>query len=208
MSLPFSFTPLAQWLTLIVAALQKAAAARAGRDHAVAPLVMLLWTRLARLTARFDALVARLTAGHPAAPCRQRTRPASIVPARKAPAPGLRLPRSQAWLIRLLPGEAASYGGQLQALLADPQMAALLAAAPEAGRILRPLCRLLAIAPEGMLALPSAAGKPAPKPRPAKPAPPPEPPSAISQIWAVLTAGMPAAAPDPPPRKPPWLSLA
>jgi len=197
MSLPFSFTPLAQWLTLIVAALQKAAAARAGRDHAVA-----------RLTARFDALVARLTAGHPAAPARQRTRPASTAPARKAPAAILRLPRSQAWLIRLLPGEAASYGCQLQALLADPAMAALLAAAPEAGRILRPLCRLLAIAPEGLLALPSTAGKPAPKPRPAKPAPPPAPPSAISQIWAVLTAGMPAAAPDPPPRKPPWLSLA
>jgi len=138
MSLPFSFTPLAHWLTLIVAGLQKAAAARAGRDHAVAPLVTLLWTRLARLTARFDALVARLTAGHlpaerPAAPARPRTRSA-----RKAPAAGLRLPRGRAWLIRLLPGEAASYGCQLQALLADPQMAALLAAAPEAGRILRP----------------------------------------------------------------------
>jgi hypothetical protein len=64
MSLPLLFTPLAHWLTLIVAGLQKAAAARAGRDHAVAPLVTLLWTRLARLTARFDALVARLTAGH------------------------------------------------------------------------------------------------------------------------------------------------
>ncbi len=120
MNLPLSFTPLAHWLTLIVAGLQKAAAARAGRDHAVAPLVMLLWTRLSRLTARFDALVARLTAGHvpagrPAAPGRPRTRPA-----RKAPAAGLRLPRGQAWLIRLLPGEAASYGCQLQALLADP----------------------------------------------------------------------------------------
>jgi hypothetical protein len=208
MSLPFSFTPLAQWLTLIVTALQKAAAARAGRDHAVAPLVTLLWTRLARLTARFDTLVARLTAGHPAAPARQRTRPTSTASARKAPAAGLRLPRSHTWLIRLLPGEAASYGCQLQALLADPQMAALLAAAPEAGRILRPLCRLLAITPEGPLALPSAAGKPAPKPRPVKPAPPPESGPTLAQMWAALTNQTPAAAPDPPPRKPPWLSLA
>ena len=208
MNLLLSFTPLAHWLTLIVGGLQKAAAARAGRDHAVAPLVMPLWTRLARLTARFDALVARLTAGHlpaerPAAPARPRTRSA-----RKAPAAGLRLPRGRAWLIRLLPGEAASYGCQLQALLADLQMAALLAAAPEAGRILRPLCRLLAIAPEGSLALPSAAGKPAPTPRPAKPAPPPAPPSAISLIWAALTGQPPGVTPDPPPRKPPWLSLA
>ncbi len=206
MNLPLLFTPLAHWLTLIVAGLQKAAAARAGRDHAVAPLVMLLWTRLARLTARFDALVARLTAGHSPAGRPAASRPQRTRSARKAPAAGLRLPRGRAWLIRLLPGEAASYGCQLQALLADPQMAALLAAAPEAGRILRPLCRLLAIAPEGLLALPSAAGKPAPKPRPAKPAPPPAPPSAISQIWAVLTAGMSAVTPDdPPPRKPPWL---
>jgi len=193
MSLPFSFTPLAQWLTLIVTALQKAAAARAGRDHAVVPLVTLLWTRLAR----FDTLVARLTAGHPAAPARQRTRPTSTASARKAPAAGLRLPRSHTWLIRLLPGEAASYGCQLQALLADPQMAALLAAAPEAGRILRPLCRLLAITPEGLLALPSTAGKPAPKPRPAKPAPPLEPPSAISLIWAALTGLPPGVTPVP-----------
>jgi hypothetical protein len=208
MNLPLLFTPLAHWLTLIVAGLQKAAAACAGRDHAVAPLVMLLWTRLARLTARFDALVARLTAGHPAAPARPRTRSASTAPARTAPAAALRLPRSHTWLIRLLPGEAASYGCQLQALLADPAMAALLAAAPEAGRILRPLCRLLAITPEGPLALPSAAGKPAPRPRPAKPAPPPESGPTLAQMWAALTNQTPAAAPDPPPRKPPWLSLA
>jgi hypothetical protein len=203
--IPLSFAPLAQWLTLLVTGLRQAAAARASRDHAVAPLVMLLWTRLARLTARFDALVARLTAGHPAAPARQRTRPASTAPARKAPAAGLRLPRGQAWLIRLLPGEAACFGGQLQALLADPQMAALLAAAPEAGRILRPLCRLLAIAPEGLLALPSATGKPTAKPRPAKPTPPPESGPTLAQMWAALTNQTPAAAPDPLRRKPPWL---
>ena len=87
-------------------------------------------------------------------------------------------------------------------------MAALLAAAPEAGRILRPLCRLLAITPEGSLALPSAAGKAAPRPRPAKPAPPPESGPTLAQMWAALTNQTPAAAPDPPPRKPPWLSLA
>jgi hypothetical protein len=196
MSLTLSFTPLAHWLTLIVAGLRKAAAARAGRDQAVAPLVALLWARLARLTARFDALVARLAAGRPAAPHRQRTRPA-----RAAPAGTGRLPRSHARLIRLLPGEAASYGCQLQAMLADPQTAALLAAAPEAGRILRPLCRLLMITPEGPLALSSAAGKPAPRLRAAKPAP------VIPLTWAELIARSPAVEPDPPPRWPIWLRL-
>ena len=108
MSFPVPFTSLAHWLTLIVAGLRQAAAARAGHDRAVAPLVLLLWNRLARLLARFDALVARLAAGRPAAGRRQRTRPASAAPARAAPAAALHLPRSHSWLIRLLPGEAAS----------------------------------------------------------------------------------------------------
>ena len=55
-----------------------------------------------------------------------------------------RLPGRFGWLIRLVPG-AAAYGGQVQYLLADPEMAALLADVPQAGRILRPLCRMLAI---------------------------------------------------------------
>ncbi|MBV8095775.1 MAG: hypothetical protein JOY71_02935 [Acetobacteraceae bacterium] len=58
--------------------------------------------------------------------------------------PPARLPSGFGWLIRLVPG-AAIYGSQLQHLLADPEMAALLADLPQAGRILRPLCRMLAI---------------------------------------------------------------
>lgn len=50
-------------------------------------------------------------------------------PARTASADALRLPRSQAWLNGLLPGEATSYGSQLQVPLDEPQMTALLTAA-------------------------------------------------------------------------------
>jgi hypothetical protein len=207
MTLAISFTPLAQWLALIMGGLQRAAATCAGRDHAIAPLVNLLLARIRRLTNRFNALIARLAAGQPAAPYRPRTRPARAAP----PAEILRLPRDYFWLIRLLPYEAAGYGSQLQAMLADPQTAALLAAAPEAGRILRPLCRLLAIHPEGALALPSAAGKPPPRNRPAKPAaaPPAAPQSAIAQLCAVFAAQIPGAITvttnfGSPPHKPPW----
>ncbi len=191
MSSTISFTPLAEWLTLVVGGLKKVLWVRMG-DPAVAPLIALLWNRLSRLTRRFDALVARLDAGQPAAPRRQR----STRPARAAPEPGtLRLPRERFWLIRLLPHQAAAYGSQLQALLADPRTAALLAAAPEAGRILRPLCRLLAIHPEGLLALPSMAGKPAPKQRVVKP----PPPTALSLIYAAMTAAHPEPVPAWPP---------
>ncbi|MBV8520815.1 MAG: hypothetical protein JOY71_01565, partial [Acetobacteraceae bacterium] len=63
-----------------------------------------------------------------------------------------RLPRKLGWLIPLVPGTAA-YAGQVQHLLADPEMAALLAGSPQAGHILRPLCRMLGIQPEpGVLA--------------------------------------------------------
>ncbi len=123
----------------------------------------------------------------------------------------MRLPRGRFWLILMFKHEAAVHDCRLQALLADPQTAALLAAALEAGRILRPLCRLLAVHPEGALALPWAQGKPEPRRRPAKPpAPPVEQRSAIAQVWAALTVGMPGETSTtnfgPPRRKPPWWS--
>jgi hypothetical protein len=52
--------------------------------------------------------------------------------------------------MRLVP-EAACFGGQLRHLLSDPEMAALLRAAPQAGRLLRPLCRILAVPPDPKL---------------------------------------------------------
>ncbi|MBV8522146.1 MAG: hypothetical protein JOY71_08470, partial [Acetobacteraceae bacterium] len=57
-----------------------------------------------------------------------------------------RLPRALGWLIPLVPGTAA-YAGQVQHLLADPEMAALLAGSRQAGHILRALGRMLGIQP-------------------------------------------------------------
>ncbi len=59
------------------------------------------------------------------------------------------------------------YGGQVQHLLGDPELAALLAAEPKLGRILRPLCRMLAIRPGPDLP----AGLHRAEPPPHKPAP-------------------------------------
>jgi hypothetical protein len=55
-----------------------------------------------------------------------------------------RLPDGFAWLVRLAP-EAACFGGQLRHLLSDPEITALLSAAPAMGRVLRPLCRMLGV---------------------------------------------------------------
>ncbi len=46
--------------------------------------------------------------------------------------------------MRLVPGAAAG-AAQLQTLLTEPEMAALTAAAPQMGRLLRPLCRMLGV---------------------------------------------------------------
>lgn len=43
----------------------------------------------------------------------------------------------------LVPYKAAALGNQLEFLLGDPEMVALLAASPRLGKTLRPLCRML-----------------------------------------------------------------
>ena len=55
------------------------------------------------------------------------------------------LPRRFGWLVRAVGYQAAGYGSQLRTILGQPEMVALLEASPEAGRILRPLCRMLAV---------------------------------------------------------------
>ncbi len=74
------------------------------------------------------------------------------------------LPAGRYWLIRALGPEAAACATQLEALLAEPAAAELLARVPAAGRILRPLTHLLAI------------GASAPRQRPARAASTPPPP--------------------------------
>ena len=162
----------------ILAWLCRAVAAAAAKNPLAAPLLILLWPRLNRLARRFTALAARVEA-RTAAP----RRPASPRPAAaRSRLPYRRLPRRFAWLPPLVPGAAAA-GSQLQHLLTTPEMTGLLAAAPQAGRLLRPLCRMLGVRP-----LPALALKPRPAPLPPAPAraaatgpapptaPPPDPP--------------------------------
>lgn len=59
--------------------------------------------------------------------------------------PHAALPRRFGWLVAMGGNEAACYGSQLQALLADPEMAAFVAACPQARRVLRPVCRALCV---------------------------------------------------------------
>jgi len=141
---PFTVPALADRLAPIIAGLCRAVASRAAADRALAPLLVLVWSRLRRMAARFACLAGRADAGAP--PSRGVPRPSGPRPfgSRERLHPGL--PGGFAWLVRLVP-EAACHGAQLQHLLSDPGVAALLAATPRAGRVLRPLCRMLGVAP-------------------------------------------------------------
>ncbi len=160
----------AERFALILDGLCQAVAARGGgRDRLAGPLVILIWSRLRRLGVRFAALAARIAAGrHRRFLARRPPRPTPRRPAQRP------LPHGPAWLLRLVP-QASGYGSQLQHLLAEPEMAALIQSAPQMRRLLRPLCRMLGVRPP-----------PAPRPPPpaaaevrppAAPAQPPEPSS-------------------------------
>ncbi len=109
-------------------------------------LVMLLYRRLGGICGQMERLAARFQAG------RLWRVPARAVAAEKVEAEAkLRAvalpvwPRRFGWLVRLASYHAASYGSQLRVILGQPEMVALLRAAPQAARILRPVCRMLAV---------------------------------------------------------------
>ena len=126
--------------------------------HAV--FILPLWRHFTRAAGRLETLFARLAAG-PLPPPRPRT------PHPGGPHRQPEFPTSRAWLIRALGAEAAVHAAQLEAQLARPEAAGLLAN-PAAARILAPIRRMLGL-------LPPRQRKPRP-PVSKAPKPPPIPP--------------------------------
>ena len=132
---------IARRVGLIVAGLAALVAKRFLHDPHLVLLIVPLWTRLTRTARRFERLMARLAANRLSKP----RPPKPHRPTPDTPRPATPFPTGHAWLIRALPHEAAAYAGQLDALLAEPGTADLLAACPAAARILRPLSRMLGL---------------------------------------------------------------
>jgi len=123
------------------------------------PLIKLTWRRLHRLRARFASLLARYRAGTlPAAatapaprsaPVRPATDPlAPPCPAAAPPPSDPRAPpvqrRHWGWILRIS-GHLVIPGYELEKFVEDPELAALVAAAPQFGSVLRPMCHMLAV---------------------------------------------------------------
>jgi hypothetical protein len=140
-------------LKLILDGLQAAIAAKIADYPVTADMVMFLWNRVNRAKHRFLALAALIAAGK--LPRARDARPRAGRPGRAVGADGINwrkwLPLSRfGWLCQLMPSlpnrfGAAQFAGQLRHLLGRPEMRAILAATPKAGRLLAPLCFMIGI---------------------------------------------------------------
>ena len=124
----------ARRLGIILRLLAAIVARRLAREPRFIALVVPLWRRINRATRRFERLMAGLAAGRLPKPSRS----GHGGPRRPNP-----LPCGRGWLVRVLGHEAAGCASQLQALLAEPEAAGLLALVPAAARIIRPVGRML-----------------------------------------------------------------
>jgi hypothetical protein len=161
--LPPQPTDPAERFASIVTGMRKAAADCHVARGVSGPLILLIWNYLGRILNQFAAIAAKVRAGTLPAPRKPRTRAplaAAEPPLPRKPGKPSLLPRGHLWMIKLFGWHVGNHACLLETLLKDPDMAALIAAAPQLGRLLRPLCRALGRDP-GAAALP---------PRPPSPA--------------------------------------
>ena len=129
--------------------LGRAVAAQIVRRLMTAAMIMLVWQRIRRVEKDIAGLLARFAAGSlrvVAVPRVRRGGGPSDGPCVGAARPGAeRLPMGFGWLLPRMPWEAACFAGQIRSVLAEPEVVALLRISPQARRVLRPLCRMLAI---------------------------------------------------------------
>jgi len=171
----FETLTVAERIALTLDGLCRAIAARIDPRGVGGPLpaamIVLIWTRVRRVEGRIQGLLARFRAGR----LRVATRGVRRGGASVSPAPGLpqdptaklpryptaklpryptaklpryptaKLPRRFGWLLPLVPCEAANRASQFRAVLELAEMQALLAASPQAMRVLAPLFRMLGI---------------------------------------------------------------
>jgi hypothetical protein len=131
---------------------------------------MVLYNRINAIGGRIERMLIRFRAGRLWRRTGSATRANRSGAVRKA---NCTLPRRFGWLVRVGGWQAAGVGSQLQTVLNTPEMSELLAASPQAVRILRPLCRALAI---DVPFDPAAQREAKPRtPRVRKPRPKPEP---------------------------------
>ncbi len=164
-------------LPYVIRALRARVAAWGGVRLLETVLVLLLDRRLGEIGRRVEGMLARFRAGivwRRKAGSRALARVEAVSADGGSAPPRKRVwPSRFGWLVLVGRHEAAGLSAQLRSVLSSPEMVALLQAAPQARRVLLPLCRALAIEAEllrpGEVVVPKP--KAAPKPRVRKPRP-------------------------------------
>ena len=167
---------------------KQAVADGSGRNKALmGPITILLWNYLSRLLRRLTAIQAQFAAGTLPAPRPAGTASRRVAEGEAPERPSRpRIPSGHVFM----PYHVAHLHHAMRELFADPEMLALLEAAPQARRLLRPLWRRMTADPlPEILRLPKRKRRSRPKPPP-----PPEPRP---------RQAAPAALFRPPPYKPP-----
>ena len=137
----------AESFSLLMLGLKAVIAEVAAPDRSRTAFLVFVWGRLSRMVVRFEKLYARWRAGtlpKPRGPRPPRA-PREEDNAKPRVRPPFRLRGGRMWLVRHVQ-KSAAFASQLRHLLAtDPEIPAFLEACPQAGRILRPLCRALGV---------------------------------------------------------------
>jgi hypothetical protein len=129
-----------------------------------------IWHRISRFSLRFRALALNPLPRRPRKPS-AKPEPAPEPESPPAGAKKHKLPGQKGWLLQTFPGHHIPYvRGHLIRLLEDPDLSLLSGENPRIGRVLRPLCHMLAIPLSDYLKLARKPRSPAPKPaqKPAK----------------------------------------
>ena len=147
-------------LPMVLQALRGSLGAWSWRGWLGAALMQVLHGRLGEICRRLERLAVRFQAGRLRAAGTRTGTAGRVARTAQTPAHGKveRVwPREFGWLVRAASHYAAGYGAQLRIILTHPDMVALLAACPQAARLLRPVCRMLAV--ETSLLRPLAVGE-------------------------------------------------
>jgi hypothetical protein len=126
--------------TTLLTGLQAAIAVVAAHERSLTVLLVAVWGRIGRISTRLERLIALWRAGKLPTPRAWLGR----VPGATAGKPRSALPTTPAWLLVAV-REAAPFGARLEHLLSEAECEEFLAAAPQARRLLRPLCRMLGV---------------------------------------------------------------
>ena len=135
--LPDTAPEMARRFAMIMAGLGALVARRFLRIPHLTGFTVLLYSYLSRAVRRLHRVLTK--------PAKARAKRARGDRVNVARVRTVALPSGRGWIVRELGWEAAAYLGYLEALLSEVQAQAALAGAPGAGRILRPICRMLGV---------------------------------------------------------------